>query len=140
MQEFASYDLPFTREGGWGYGGGEQSVGAPGDATVLASNMGGAGVSGLNAATGMTGTTGNGLGRGAFGHHNNNVVNNRNSNAGQGFGTSTIGTTNTAEQGYTGNTGVGVGPHNGVGAHPHGGLTGHTTNNGVVNPGADRMV
>ncbi|KAF9566234.1 acid phosphatase/Vanadium-dependent haloperoxidase [Agrocybe pediades] len=140
MQEFASYDLPFTREGGWGYGGGEQSVGAPGDATVLASNMGGAGVSGLNAATGMTGTTGTGIGRGGFNHNNNNnvnnannVTNNRSSNVGQGFGTSTFGTTNTAEQGYTGNTGVGVGPHNGVGAHPH-------NNAGVVNPGAERMV
>lgn len=35
MPEYVSYDLPFTREGGWGYGPGEQMVGAPGDATVL---------------------------------------------------------------------------------------------------------
>ncbi|KAF9009373.1 acid phosphatase/Vanadium-dependent haloperoxidase [Cyathus striatus] len=39
-QEFTSQDLPFTREGGWGYGGGEQNVGAPGDATVLGSGAG----------------------------------------------------------------------------------------------------
>lgn len=40
--EFTSKDLPFTREGGWGYdyslGGGEHCVGAPGDATALMEN------------------------------------------------------------------------------------------------------
>jgi len=40
--EFTSKDLPFTREGGWGYDysmqGGEHRVGAPGDATVLMGN------------------------------------------------------------------------------------------------------
>ncbi|PPQ81232.1 hypothetical protein CVT25_015756 [Psilocybe cyanescens] len=76
MQEFASYDLPFTREGGWGYGGGEQSVGAPGDATVLSSGMGGAGASGLRAGSAVTGTTGNHIGRGGLGQ----------SGAGPGFG------------------------------------------------------
>ena len=35
MPEYVSYDLPFTREGGWGYGYGEQMVSAPVDATVL---------------------------------------------------------------------------------------------------------
>ncbi|KAF5357943.1 hypothetical protein D9756_001884 [Leucocoprinus leucothites] len=37
-QGLTSKELPFTREGGWGYnyaGGGEQSIGAPGDATAL---------------------------------------------------------------------------------------------------------
>lgn len=37
-----SKELPFTREGGWGYnfgaGSGEQCVGAPGDATVFIVN------------------------------------------------------------------------------------------------------
>lgn len=41
-QEVTSKELPFTREGGWSYdfatGGGEQNVGAPGDATVLIMN------------------------------------------------------------------------------------------------------
>ncbi|KJA20266.1 hypothetical protein HYPSUDRAFT_142504 [Hypholoma sublateritium FD-334 SS-4] len=40
MPEYVSYDLPFTREGGWGYGPGEQMVGAPGDATVLNARTG----------------------------------------------------------------------------------------------------
>jgi membrane-associated phospholipid phosphatase len=38
MQDLASQDLPFTREGGWREGG-EQSVGAPGDATVLGGGL-----------------------------------------------------------------------------------------------------
>ena len=37
MPEFMSYDLPFTREGGWGYGGGEQVV----RAQVLVADRGG---------------------------------------------------------------------------------------------------
>ncbi|KAF8162957.1 phosphatidic acid phosphatase type 2/haloperoxidase [Crassisporium funariophilum] len=68
MQEFLSHDLPFTREGGWGHGGGEQLVGAPGDATVLSSGMlGGANTAGNGVGTsgmgpGMTGMTGTGHG------------------------------------------------------------------------------
>ncbi|KAF8188352.1 acid phosphatase/Vanadium-dependent haloperoxidase [Pholiota molesta] len=50
------YDLPFTREGGWGYGDGEQIVGAPGDATVLNMGMGGfTNIAGSNT-TAMPGT------------------------------------------------------------------------------------
>ncbi|KAF7295248.1 RhoA GTPase effector DIA/Diaphanous [Mycena indigotica] len=33
--EYSSHQLPFTREGGWGLGGAEGVVGAPGDATAL---------------------------------------------------------------------------------------------------------
>ncbi|KAF8968400.1 acid phosphatase/Vanadium-dependent haloperoxidase [Flammula alnicola] len=66
MQEFASYDLPFTREGGWVYGGGEQTVGAPGDATVLNISVGG-----LNAGFKTAGTTGHGIGRSASGQSGN---------------------------------------------------------------------
>jgi len=61
-QEFTSQDLPFTREGGWGYGGGEQSVGAPGDATVLGGGIGGLGVGSGNAGAGYGGVGGKGLG------------------------------------------------------------------------------
>ncbi|PPQ68501.1 hypothetical protein CVT26_003440 [Gymnopilus dilepis] len=67
MQELAFCDLPFTREGGWGFGGGEQFVGAPGDATVLIANMGGpGGIAGGGLNGGMNGA-GNGLGRGGYG-------------------------------------------------------------------------
>ncbi|KAF9264916.1 acid phosphatase/Vanadium-dependent haloperoxidase [Marasmius fiardii PR-910] len=44
-QELGSADLPFTREGGWGWGQ-EAFVGAPGDATVLGSGGGAAGPGG----------------------------------------------------------------------------------------------
>lgn len=40
-EEYASHELPVAREGGWGVGGGEQLVGAPGDATAFSSGMGG---------------------------------------------------------------------------------------------------
>ncbi|KAL0071623.1 hypothetical protein AAF712_001480 [Marasmius tenuissimus] len=61
-QEFGSADLPFTREGGWGWGQ-EAFVGAPGDATALGSGGGGAGLAGAGGA----------LGRAEAGHagHNN---------------------------------------------------------------------
>jgi membrane-associated phospholipid phosphatase len=36
VNEFSPRDLPVSREGGWGYGGGEAVNGAPGDATALA--------------------------------------------------------------------------------------------------------
>ncbi|KAK7043717.1 hypothetical protein VNI00_008329 [Paramarasmius palmivorus] len=45
MQGIGSADLPFTREGGWGWGQ-EAFVGAPGDATVLGGGAGGAGLGG----------------------------------------------------------------------------------------------
>ncbi|RXW22244.1 hypothetical protein EST38_g3618 [Candolleomyces aberdarensis] len=49
-QQFASHDLPFTREGGWGHGGGEQSTGAPGDASAfnVATGFGGSGAGGTS--------------------------------------------------------------------------------------------
>jgi len=43
QHEVRSSTLPFTREGGWGRGTGEATVGAPGDATVLHGGLGGAG-------------------------------------------------------------------------------------------------
>jgi len=49
-QEFQTHDLPFTREGGWGRGGGEQSTGAPGDASSLFSG----GFGGLGTGMGRT--------------------------------------------------------------------------------------
>ncbi|KAF6764679.1 prenyl diphosphate phosphatase [Ephemerocybe angulata] len=63
-QQFQTHDLPFTREGGWGLGGGEQGTGAPGDATVLsASGMGLGGLGGQhNGGTFGTGTGGVGGG------------------------------------------------------------------------------
>ncbi len=45
QSEFTSVDLPFTREGGWGFGG-EAYVGAPGDATAIGSGGRGMGVGG----------------------------------------------------------------------------------------------
>jgi len=56
-QKFQTHDLPFTREGGWSLGGGEQDAGAPGDATVL-----------FGGSHNYGGSTGNGTGAG-FGHH-----------------------------------------------------------------------
>lgn len=48
-QQFASQDLPFTREGGWGHEGGEQLTGAPFDASSfnVASGRGAGAASGL---------------------------------------------------------------------------------------------
>lgn len=69
MPELVSYDLPFTREGGWGYGGGEQMVGAPGDAAVLNT-----GSSLINQGGSVTGTTGHGNGRGFEQSNNTNEV------------------------------------------------------------------
>ncbi|TFK42938.1 phosphatidic acid phosphatase type 2/haloperoxidase [Crucibulum laeve] len=66
-QEFTSEDLPFTREGGWNYGGGEQSVGAPGDATVLGGGIGGLGAGSGGAGAGYGGMSGQGMGGGALG-------------------------------------------------------------------------
>jgi len=40
-QQWTSIDLPFTREGGWGWGEGEAFVGAPGDATAQRAGLGG---------------------------------------------------------------------------------------------------
>lgn len=54
-----SHDLPFTREGGWGHLGGEQHTGAPGDATVLTSGLGGMGA-GMGTGIGGMGTHGYG--------------------------------------------------------------------------------
>ncbi|KDR81788.1 hypothetical protein GALMADRAFT_114486 [Galerina marginata CBS 339.88] len=110
MPEMTSYDLPFTREGGWGYGGGEQSVGAPGDATVLMGSSGiGGGAGGPNSGFGQNGT--------GHGHAFNNT-----------------GMTNATEPGYT-NGGVnnagGVGHTGGVGHN-----LGHTNNH----QGAQNMV
>ncbi|KAF9050763.1 acid phosphatase/Vanadium-dependent haloperoxidase [Hymenopellis radicata] len=45
QSEFTSVDLPFTREGGWGFGG-EAYVGAPRDATALGGGGQGKGVGG----------------------------------------------------------------------------------------------
>ncbi|TFK25824.1 lipid phosphate phosphatase 1 [Coprinopsis marcescibilis] len=45
-------DLPFAREGGWGYGVGEHASGAPGDATVLASSAVQHGISGAHRVAG----------------------------------------------------------------------------------------
>jgi hypothetical protein len=69
--EIVSYDLPFTREGGWGYGGGEQTVGAPGDATVLNIGMGGSTNNAGSNTTAMPGTAGQGIERGAVGQNGN---------------------------------------------------------------------
>ncbi|KII88787.1 hypothetical protein PLICRDRAFT_54613 [Plicaturopsis crispa FD-325 SS-3] len=59
--EYLSSTLPVTREGGWGRGGGEAFVGAPGDATVLFSGTNGGGA---NSGLGYRGGGGGGaLGR-----------------------------------------------------------------------------
>ncbi|KAJ6513847.1 phosphatidic acid phosphatase type 2/haloperoxidase [Mycena vitilis] len=62
--EYTSTQLPFTREGGWGWGQ-EACVGAPGDATVLAGR--GTGFAGHGGA-------GNGLHNVGNGAHNGGVV------------------------------------------------------------------
>jgi len=66
QNEMRSSTLPVTREGGWGRGAGEATVGAPGDATVLhgGGSMAGAG-NGMPAGFG-TGQ-GHGVGGGALG-------------------------------------------------------------------------
>lgn len=74
MPEITSVDLPFTREGGWGYGGGGQNVGAPGDATVLVT-------SGILRGTSYGGMNGNGAFIGAM----------RNADAGDGLGNAMTG-------------------------------------------------
>lgn len=68
-QEFQTHDLPFTREGGWGHGGGEQSTGAPGDASGLFGS--GSGFGGLNNGVG---TTGYNAGAPALGHNGPTAV------------------------------------------------------------------
>ncbi|KAF9484873.1 prenyl diphosphate phosphatase [Pholiota conissans] len=84
MPEVLSYDLPFSREGGWGYGNGEQMVGAPGDATVLI------GVGGLrNLGNNAAGTAGSAnptvIGPGASGQIGNATeTTHRNQNLGGG--------------------------------------------------------
>ncbi|KAJ7109121.1 phosphatidic acid phosphatase type 2/haloperoxidase [Mycena epipterygia] len=66
--EYTSTQMPFTREGGWGWGAGQEAcVGAPGDATVLARRGGGAGMAGVGAGNGMNGGNGVGPGNGAHG-------------------------------------------------------------------------
>ncbi|ESK88402.1 lipid phosphate phosphatase 1 [Moniliophthora roreri MCA 2997] len=61
MQGIGSADLPFTREGGWGWGQ-EAFVGAPGDATVLGNGAGSGGLGGSlgRAEAGMNGDNGYG--------------------------------------------------------------------------------
>lgn len=111
-----SVDLPFTREGGWGYGGGEQNVGAPGDATVLAAagGMGGAAHGGMN-----------GNGKGAL----------SNAEAGQGSANTMAGTHNFAngERTLGGRTSPGNGYINTGAGNPHGPAGNATTvGNGFV--------
>ncbi|KAG6038700.1 hypothetical protein E4U39_000151, partial [Claviceps sp. Clav50 group G5] len=60
--EFTSRDLPVSREGGWDFGGGEASNGAPNDATALSAGLGGAAMS---AATGAGKGYGQGYGTGS---------------------------------------------------------------------------
>ncbi|KAF5330479.1 hypothetical protein D9619_005984 [Psilocybe cf. subviscida] len=116
MQEFASHDLPVSREGGWGYGGGEQFSGAPYDASAMnAGMMGGSGFGGNGAGMlghkgGMMGGNGNGVlghqdgtttgmngtGNGFLGHHNNGT-------------TSMMGNGNGALGHHNGGTGLGNG-------------------------------
>ncbi|KAJ7349442.1 phosphatidic acid phosphatase type 2/haloperoxidase [Mycena albidolilacea] len=64
--EYTSTQMPFTREGGWGWGQ-EACVGAPGDATVLGV---GAGRSGMSARHGAANEPGNGIvGNGVGANH-----------------------------------------------------------------------
>ncbi|KAJ7581014.1 phosphatidic acid phosphatase type 2/haloperoxidase [Mycena floridula] len=58
--EVTSTELPFTREGGWGWGQ-ESFVGAPGDATALATGHGMTGGAGMGMRNGLGGNT-NGTG------------------------------------------------------------------------------
>jgi membrane-associated phospholipid phosphatase len=67
VPQFFSHDLPFTREGGWGHGQGEQFTGAPYDATVLTSGVGAVGNIANRNSTSTYGTYGgHGMGGGAM--------------------------------------------------------------------------
>jgi hypothetical protein len=67
MAEWATNDLPFTREGGWGMAGSEEAfVGAPGDARALSTGGGWLCHGGAGLVTSGIGTRANGF-RGRLG-------------------------------------------------------------------------